>query len=229
MLVLRLETFFLLDNASSTVCWRHTETSTVTLAATHHLPPGLGGELHQVRGDNAVVGGQGPDPELVVPTQSHEAEPWPRQASDHVSSGLLAALVRGEAPRHGERSPHAAQVAWVPRQVVDTEHVPNPGHSLLITQDIRISWLVIPFNVSPHRWWSECWPGRGGRCWRARRGCADTRGQCWPWPQPGQRGTWDDRWQWCSLLCSKFHTCKVQDSKKYPSSLNFGHCHCPTQ
>ena len=41
----------------------------MTLAATHHLPPGLGGELHQVRGEDAVVGGQGPDPELVVPTQ----------------------------------------------------------------------------------------------------------------------------------------------------------------
>ena len=65
----------------------------MALTASYQLPPGLGSELDQVCGEDAVVGGQGPDPELVVPTHGHQAQPGPRQAGDHVTCGLLASLL----------------------------------------------------------------------------------------------------------------------------------------
>ena len=74
----------------------------MTLAAPHQLPSGLSGELHQVCGEDAVIGGQGPDPELVVTTHSHQAQPGPGEAGDHVTCRLLPCLLRGGPPRPRE-------------------------------------------------------------------------------------------------------------------------------
>ena len=65
----------------------------MTLAASHQLPPGLGSELHQVSGEDTVIGGQGPDPELVISTHGHQAQAGPRQAGDHVTCWLLTTLL----------------------------------------------------------------------------------------------------------------------------------------